>query len=49
MPKANQVSRFELVNTLVLYFLCFIAVTKCIYLADNSIDQKDEKWITPIG
>ena len=42
-PRANQLSRFELLNTLILCFLCFIAITRCIYLADNSIDQEDEK------
>ena len=34
-PRANQVSRFELLNTLILCFLCFIAITRCFYLADK--------------
>ena len=34
-PRANQISRIELLLTLIYYFLCFIAITTCIYLADK--------------
>ena len=49
MPKKNHRSRFVLLITLVLYFLCFITVTRCMYLADNSIGHRDEKGITSLG
>ena len=49
IPRANQVSRFELLTTLILYFLCFIALTICIHLADYSIDHQDEKGTTSSG
>ncbi len=47
-PRANQVSRFVLLTTLILFFLCFIAITRCLYLAAISIGQRNEKGITSL-